>query len=172
MCDCGISWSYSLTFVSFGQGLHQANRLNNLVQLFNAESHAIGIKSVHEIDDAIAKFVFDKCVEKNWYVYFPDNSEIEWLIQFSCDNIALLSNIGYRIIHITLYRDHVLVAQFWNSLIESLVQQNNIPAKLAQVLTRFQKLDKAKLSSNGRLNRRFFYNKTEYEIEKDSYKCT
>ena len=44
--------------------LHQANRLENLVQLFNAESHAIGIKPVHLIDDAIAKFVFDKCVEK------------------------------------------------------------------------------------------------------------
>ena len=55
MCDCGISWSYSLTFVAFDPALHQANRLKNLVQLFNAESHAIGKKSVHEIDDAIAK---------------------------------------------------------------------------------------------------------------------
>ena len=36
----------------------------NLVQLFNAESHAIGIKSVHGIDDVIAKFVFDKYVKK------------------------------------------------------------------------------------------------------------
>ena len=29
---------------------------------------------------------------KNGYVYFPDNIDIhvEWLIQFSCDNIALL----------------------------------------------------------------------------------
>ena len=63
MCDCGISWA-SLTFVAFGQALHQANRLKNLVQLFNAESHAIGIKPVHGIDDAIAKFVFDKCGEK------------------------------------------------------------------------------------------------------------
>ena len=34
------------------------------MQLFNAESHAIGIKPVHGIDDAIAKFIFDKCVEK------------------------------------------------------------------------------------------------------------
>ena len=57
-----------------------------------------------------------------------------------------------------------------NSLTENFVQQNNIPAKLYQVLTRFHKLNKAKLPSNGRLNRRF-YNKTEYEIEKDSYKC-
>ena len=41
------------------------------------QSHAIGIKPVHGIDDAIAKFVFDKCVEKNEYVYFPDNIDIE-----------------------------------------------------------------------------------------------
>ena len=58
-------------------------------------------------------------------------------IQFSCDNIALLkATLG--------------------SLTESFVQQNNIPAKLDQVLTRFHKLDKANLPSNGRLNRRFF----------------
>ena len=77
MCDCGISLSYSLTFAAFGQALHQANRLENLVQLFNAEGHAIGIKPVHEIDDVIAKFVFDKCVERNGYVYFPDNIDKE-----------------------------------------------------------------------------------------------
>ena len=65
MCDCGISGSYALTFVAFGQALHQANRLENLMQLFNAESHAIRIKPVHGIDDAIAKFVFDKFVGKN-----------------------------------------------------------------------------------------------------------
>ena len=47
------------------------------MQLFNAESHAIGIKSVNGIDDAIAKFVFDKCVKKNGYVYFHDNIDIE-----------------------------------------------------------------------------------------------
>ena len=64
MSDCGISWPYSLTFVAFGQALHQANRLDSLMQLFNAESHAIGIKPVHGIYDAIAKFVLDKCVEK------------------------------------------------------------------------------------------------------------
>ena len=49
----------------------------NLVQLFNAESHATGIKPVHKTDDVIAKFVFDKCVEKKGYVYFPDNIDIE-----------------------------------------------------------------------------------------------
>ena len=40
----------------------------NLLQLFNAESHANGIKPVHGIDDAIAKFVLDKRVEKKGYV--------------------------------------------------------------------------------------------------------
>ena len=35
------------------------------------------IKPVLGIDDVIAKFVFDKCVEKNGYVYFPDNTDIE-----------------------------------------------------------------------------------------------
>ena len=47
------------------------------MQLFNAESHATGIKPVHKTDDVIAKFVFDKCVEKKGYVYFPDNIDIE-----------------------------------------------------------------------------------------------
>ena len=45
--------------------------------MFCAESHAIEIMLVYGIDDAIAKFVFDKCVEKNGYVYFPDNFDIE-----------------------------------------------------------------------------------------------
>ena len=49
--------------------LYQATRLENLVQLFNAESHAIGIKPVHGIDDAIAKYVFDKFVEKKMEMY-------------------------------------------------------------------------------------------------------
>ena len=47
------------------------------MQLFNAESHAIGIKPVHGIDDEIEKFVFDKFVEKNGHVYFPDNIDRE-----------------------------------------------------------------------------------------------
>ena len=46
------------------------------MQLFKAESHAFGIKPVHGIDGAIVKFDFDKCVEKNGYVYFPDNIDI------------------------------------------------------------------------------------------------
>ena len=87
--------------VAFGQALHQANRLESLVQLFNAESHAIGIKPVHGIDDAIAQFVLDKCVEKNGYVYFPDNIDIE----FSCDNTALLkATLGRNYSHYNVQR--------------------------------------------------------------------
>ena len=65
MFDCGIS----LTFVAFGQALQQANRLENLVQLFNAESHAIRITPVYGIDDAIAKFVVTN-VSKKWICIF------------------------------------------------------------------------------------------------------
>ena len=65
------------------------------MQLFNAESHAIGVTPVHGIDDAIAKYIFDKFVERYGYVYVPDNIDTEWLIQFSCDNIVWLkSNSG------------------------------------------------------------------------------
>ena len=60
MCDCGISWSYSYTFFVFDQALHQETGMKNLMQLFNAESNAIGIKPVHGIDNANTKYVFDK----------------------------------------------------------------------------------------------------------------
>ena len=63
-CVIVVSPDHTYLLFCFGQTLHQAKRLENLVQLFNAESHAIGIKPVHEIGDAIAKYVFDKCVEK------------------------------------------------------------------------------------------------------------
>ena len=63
------------------------------MQLFNAECHTLGIKPVHGIDDAIAKYVFNKFVKRNGYV--PDNIDIEWQIQFSCDNIALLKATVY-----------------------------------------------------------------------------
>ena len=43
--------------------------MENLVQLFNAESHAIGIKPAHGIDDAVVQFVFDKCVGKKIDMY-------------------------------------------------------------------------------------------------------
>ena len=69
--------THLLLLLLVSQALHQANRLEILVQLFNAESHAIGIKPVHGIGDAFAKFFFDKCVEKNEYVYFPDNIDID-----------------------------------------------------------------------------------------------
>ena len=72
---CYVSLWYFLIilfyFFVFDQVLHQTTRLINLVQLFNAESNTIGIKPVHGIDDAIAKYVFDKFVEKNGYVYCP-----------------------------------------------------------------------------------------------------
>ena len=45
-------------FIVLDQTLHQASRLENLVQLFNAKSHAIGIKPVNGIEDAIAKVRF------------------------------------------------------------------------------------------------------------------
>ena len=51
-------------FYVFGQNLHQAIRLEILVQLFYAESHAFGIKPVHGIDDVIIKYVFDIFVKK------------------------------------------------------------------------------------------------------------
>ena len=51
-------------FFVFDQTLHQATSFDKLAQLFNAESHAIGIKPVHGIDGAIAKYVFEKFVRK------------------------------------------------------------------------------------------------------------
>ena len=92
-CVIEVFPDYTHYFV-FDQALHQATRLENLVQLSNAESHAIGIKPVHGIDDAIAKYItfltnLSKEMDNN-YVYVPDNIDQERLIQFSCDNIALL----------------------------------------------------------------------------------
>ena len=59
------------------------------MQLFNAANHTVGIKTVHRIDNAVAKNVLDKFVE-NEYVYVPDNIDGERLIQFSCDKIDVL----------------------------------------------------------------------------------
>ena len=53
-----VVFPYHTHFFVFYQTLHQATRLENLVQLFNAESHAIGIQPVHGIGDAIAKYAF------------------------------------------------------------------------------------------------------------------
>ena len=92
------------------------------MQLFNAESHAIGIKPVHGIDDAIAKYVFDKFVKRNGYVYVPDDIDTEWLIQFSCDNFALLK----ATVDSKLFTLHCTEMMAWqsssdNSLTESFV---------------------------------------------------
>ena len=57
---------YFLVILTYLFVFDQATRLENLVQLFNAESHANEVKPVHGIDDAIAKYVFDKVVEKKW----------------------------------------------------------------------------------------------------------
>ena len=72
-------------FFVFDQVLHQATRLKILVQLFNAESHDIPWN--WRCDCNIR---FDKLVNRNGYVYVPDNIDTEWHIQFSCDNITLL----------------------------------------------------------------------------------
>ena len=92
------------------------------MQLFNAESHAIGIKPVHGIDDAIAKYIFDKFVKRNGYVYVPDDIDTEWLIQFSCDNFALLK----ATVDSKLFTLHCTEMMAWqsssdNSLTESFV---------------------------------------------------
>ena len=55
----------------FDQALQQATRLESLAQLVNAESHPVGIKSVHGIDDAIAKYVSDKFIKKQWICICP-----------------------------------------------------------------------------------------------------
>ena len=87
----GVSNHKKLTQEHIGLGLplHQATRSKNLVQLSNAANHTVGIKTVHRIDNAVAKNVLDKFVE-NEYVYVPDNIDGERFIQFSCDNINVL----------------------------------------------------------------------------------
>ena len=67
----------------------------------------------------------------------------EWLIQFSCDNTALLK----ATVDSKLFILHCTEMMAWqrssdNSMTESFVQQSNRPAKLDRVVTRFHKLDK------------------------------
>ena len=85
MCNCGISWSISLTFVAFGQALHRKpgaavqcrkSRYWNKVSPWNWWCDC--------------KIRFWQICQKNGNVCFPDNIDIEWLVHFSCDNIALL----------------------------------------------------------------------------------
>ena len=47
------------------------NRLENLVQLSNAESHAVEMKPFHGIDNAIAKRGFGQMCQKKWICIFP-----------------------------------------------------------------------------------------------------
>ena len=73
----------------------------------------------------------------------PDNIDTEWLIHFSCDNIALLK----AIVDSKLFTLRCTEMMAWqrssdNSLTESFVQQSNRHAKLNRMLTRFHKLDK------------------------------
>ena len=50
--------------------------MENLVHLFNAESHAIGIKSI-ELMMGLQTSFLTNVSKKNGYVYFPDNIDIE-----------------------------------------------------------------------------------------------
>ena len=56
----GVSNHKKLTpkHIGLGLALHQATRSENLVQLFNAANHTVGIKTVHRIDNAVAKKCF------------------------------------------------------------------------------------------------------------------
>ena len=76
-CVIGVFPDHTHVFLFFIKLYTRQPDWKNLVQLFNAESHAIGIKPVHGIDDAIAKYVFDKFVKINGYVYVPDNIDTE-----------------------------------------------------------------------------------------------
>ena len=149
----GVSNHKKLTpkHIGLGLALHQATRSENLVQLFNAANHTVGIKTVHRIDNAVAKNVLDKFVE-NEYVYVPDNIDGERLIQFSCDNIDVLEATldGKNTFHCTQMMAWQRSSD--NSLTVNLVQSSRSAKLDHQVLTRFHELDKAKLPSNGRPN--------------------
>ena len=161
----GVSNHKKLTpkHIGLGLALHQATRSENLVQLFNSANHTVGIKTVHRIDNAVAKNVLDKFVE-NEYVYVPDNIDGERLIQFSCDNIDVLEATldGKNTFHCTQMMAWQRSSD--NSLTENLVQSSRSAKLDYQVLTRFHELDKAKLPSNGRPNPCFQVG-TEYKME-------
>ena len=48
--------------------LHQATRSENLMQVFNAEKHAMGIKTVNGIDNAIVKYVLTNLSQIDMYM--------------------------------------------------------------------------------------------------------
>ena len=81
----GVLNSKKLTqkHIELGLSLHQATRSENLVKLFHATNHVVGIEMIRRLDNAIAVNVFDKNVE-NGNVYIPGNFVAVPLIQFSC----------------------------------------------------------------------------------------
>ena len=99
---CGKLQTVTPKHMRLDLALHQATRSENLMKLFNAENHAISIKTVHGIDNAITKYAFDKFVA-NEFVYVPNNVDTERLIQLSCDNIdvqeATVDNKSHYIAH-------------------------------------------------------------------------
>ena len=121
----GVSNHKKLTpkHIGLGLALHKATRSENLVLLFNAANHSVGIKTVHRIDNAVAKNVLDKFVE-NEYVYVPDNIDGERLIQFSGDNIDVLEATldGKNTFHCTQMMAWQRSSD--NSLTENLVQSS------------------------------------------------
>ena len=65
--------------------------MENLVQLFNAESHAIGLKPVHAMELTMRlQNMFLTNLSKEMDMYMSLIILTEWLIQFSCDNTALM----------------------------------------------------------------------------------
>ena len=51
--------------------------MENMVQLFDAESHAIGISQSMELMMRWQNSFLTNVSKKNGYVYFPDNIDIE-----------------------------------------------------------------------------------------------
>ena len=162
----GVSNHKKLTpkHIGLGLALHQAIRSENLVQLFNAANHTIGIDTVRRFDNAIANNVLDRFVG-NGYVYIPHNIEPDRFVQFSCDNIDVLEATldGKNTFHCTQM-------MAWQRSSEHQVLEN-VPLKVErqrkldhQVLTRFHELDKAKMPASGRPVPKF-QNGTVFEME-------
>ena len=91
--------------IGLGMTLHQATRSEQLINLFHAAGHTIGIDTVRCIDTTIANAVLDE-YEANGYVYIPGNIvpyEPGHLILSSCDNIDVLEETidGKNTLHCT-----------------------------------------------------------------------
>ena len=148
----GVSNHKKLTpkHIWLGLVLHQVPRSENLVQLFNAANHTIGIDTVPRFDNAIANNVLDRFVA-NGYVFIPDNIEPSRFIQFSCDNIDVLEATpeGKNTFH-------CIQMMAWqrrseNQVLQNLPRKDERQRKLDHhVLTRFHEHDKAKMSAYSR----------------------